>query len=170
MSFNHLPLATPTTLNLQYTLLSGQCFRWKRVADDTWRGVVGSYIVTMRNPDPTLLEWTTFPEADREGFNATLKDYFRLDSADLDELFEQWSVVKEPASSTPDINAAFAEAAVLRRGLRLIRQTPLECTFSFICSQNNNIKRISGMIDRFCTVRFPFFHKIALLPFSVLSY
>ncbi|RLN70993.1 hypothetical protein BBJ28_00002493 [Nothophytophthora sp. Chile5] len=33
------------------------------------------------------------------------------------------------------------------RGLRIIRQEPVECLFSFICSSNNNIARIQGMVD-----------------------
>lgn len=35
-------------------------------------------------------------------------------------------------------------------GLRLMRQPPLECLVSFLCSQNNNIPRIMLMISRLC--------------------
>eukprot|EP00644_Phytophthora_capsici_P003311 jgi/Phyca11/541825/estExt2_Genewise1Plus.C_PHYCAscaffold_70762 len=34
------------------------------------------------------------------------------------------------------------------RGMRIIRQDPVECLFSFICSSNNNIARIQGMVDK----------------------
>lgn len=40
-----------------------------------------------------------------------------------------------------------AEAA---KGLRLLRQDPEETIFSFIISQNNNIPRIKGIIERIC--------------------
>lgn len=33
-------------------------------------------------------------------------------------------------------------------GLRIVRQDPVECLFSFICSSNNNIQRIQQMIDK----------------------
>lgn len=37
--------------------------------------------------------------------------------------------------------------ARLLPGLRLLRQDPEECLFSFICSQNNHVRRITAMID-----------------------
>ena len=37
------------------------------------------------------------------------------------------------------------------RGARLLRQPPAECLFAFICSSNNNVKRIAGMVDRLCS-------------------
>lgn len=33
-------------------------------------------------------------------------------------------------------------------GMRVLRQDPLECLLSFICSSNNNVARIAGMIGR----------------------
>ena len=36
------------------------------------------------------------------------------------------------------------------RGARVLRQPPAECLFSFICSSNNNVKRIAGMVERLC--------------------
>lgn len=118
---------------------------------------MGSNIITLRQHDPSLLEWTSFPELDTADFALTLNDYFRLNSIDLDNSFSNWSTPKSKSTSGSDINVDFAKVGALRQGLRLIRQKPLECAFSFICSQNNNIKRISGMIDRFCTVRFDSF-------------
>lgn len=35
-------------------------------------------------------------------------------------------------------------------GVRLLRQDPVECLFSFICSSNNHISRIQGMVERLC--------------------
>ena len=33
----------------------------------------------------------------------------------------------------------------------MLRQDPTECLFQFICSSNNHISRIHGMVERLCT-------------------
>lgn len=38
----------------------------------------------------------------------------------------------------------------LRSGARMLRQDPVECLFQFICSSNNHISRIHGMVSRLC--------------------
>ena len=35
-------------------------------------------------------------------------------------------------------------------GARVLRQDPLECAFEFICSSNNHISRIHGMVETLC--------------------
>ena len=36
------------------------------------------------------------------------------------------------------------------KGIRQLRQDPVEALFTFICSSNNNISRISSMVERMC--------------------
>lgn len=55
-------------------------------------------------------------------------------------LTEVWESFK--ASDT-----RFAELATHLGGARVLRQDPLECLIQFICSSNNNIKRITMMVD-----------------------
>ena len=43
----------------------------------------------------------------------------------------------------------FAPIAKPLQGMRCLRQDPWECTLSFICSQNNNIKRITQLVAAF---------------------
>ncbi len=43
-----------------------------------------------------------------------------------------------------------AKACKAKSGIRILRQDPFEALISFIISQNNNIKRISGIVDRLC--------------------
>ena len=45
---------------------------------------------------------------------------------------------------------AIAKAAALGKGIRILNQNKAEALFSFIVSQNNNIPRIKGIIERLC--------------------
>ncbi len=47
-------------------------------------------------------------------------------------------------------NAFLARAAESGKGIRILRQDAEETLFSFIISQNNNIARIKGIIERLC--------------------
>ena len=39
---------------------------------------------------------------------------------------------------------------ILPEGARVLRQDPVECLFQFVCSSNNHISRIHGMVERLC--------------------
>ncbi|ROJ66264.1 N-glycosylase/DNA lyase [Anabarilius grahami] len=68
-----------------------------------------------------------------------LRDYFQLD-VKLGDLYRNWSTA----------DPHFKHTANIFTGVRLLRQDPVECLFSFICSSNNHISRIQGMVDRLC--------------------
>ena len=68
-----------------------------------------------------------------------MRDYFQVD-VDVEILFDQWK--------TNDPH--FAKVSDEFRGVRVLRQDPVENLFSFICSSNNNIPRISGMVEKLC--------------------
>ena len=59
----------------------------------------------------------------------------------LEVLYQTW------AASDP----LFAEVAEKYPGVRILRQDPVENVFSFICSANNHISRISSMVESLCT-------------------
>lgn len=69
-----------------------------------------------------------------------LKNYFQLDKVSLDDCYKRWS----------KIDPNFAKKAIHFQGIRMLRQDPWENLISFICSSNNNISRISQMIDKLC--------------------
>jgi N-glycosylase/DNA lyase len=68
-----------------------------------------------------------------------LKNYFQLDIP-LDPLYSHWSLVDEN----------FRKKSIQFKGLRVLRQDPIENVFCFICSSNNNIKRITQMVTKLC--------------------
>lgn len=66
-----------------------------------------------------------------------LSDYFYLHLS-LNDLYQQW------AESDP----IFKQKALHLKGIRMLRIDPVENLFSFICSSNNNIPRITQMIEK----------------------
>ncbi len=129
MVFQHI-----TDLDLRETLSCGQCFRWQEQKDGSFLGVVrGRTARALTDGDSLILEGAD--ENDR----AMWEDYFDLG---LD-----YRAVKRELSA---IHPILAEAAAYAPGIRLLRQEPFEALISFILSQNNNIKRITGIVQRLC--------------------
>ena len=74
-------------------------------------------------------------------YEATVRDYLQLDRANLTVLYKRWGCDDEN----------FRRVAADFSGVRILRQDPVENLFSFICSSNNNISRISSMVEKLCT-------------------
>lgn len=70
---------------------------------------------------------------------ALIKHYFNL-GPDLGQLYEQWA----------NADANFKKKAPKFTGVRILRQDAWEALIGFICSSNNNISRISGMVHNLC--------------------
>lgn len=69
-----------------------------------------------------------------------LKKYFQLD-INIKNLYKDWASKDE----------RFANLTVQDyRGIRMLYQDCVENAFSFICSSNNNISRISQMVEKLC--------------------
>ncbi|MBQ7015289.1 MAG: DNA-3-methyladenine glycosylase 2 family protein [Clostridia bacterium] len=120
-------------ISLKDTFDCGQCFRWG-FDGEGWVGVVGKRAVRCVQQD--------------NGFiieNATVEDVekFWIKYFDLEK---DYGKVVENFKDDSYLNAA----ADYGKGIRILRQEPLETIISFIISSNNNIKRIKGIIDRFC--------------------
>ncbi len=62
------------------------------------------------------------------------------------DLGRDYSAIEAAAMSNKQLAVCFPEA----HGIRVFNQEPFEALISFIISQNNNIKRISGIIARLC--------------------
>ncbi len=122
-------------LNLDETLDCGQCFRFVRQQDGSYRGIVRETLlhITALSTDSFLLEGTTLEEFENIWF-----DYFDL-GLDYEAL-----------------KARYREDETMRRalcyapGIRVLKQEPWEALCTFIISQNNNIPRIKGIVERFC--------------------
>ena len=121
-------------LDLRETLDCGQCFRWKEQADGSFEGVVRG-----RAASVTLCEGRLTVNGAEEADRAMWEDYF--------DLALDYGAVRERLSA---LHPEMAEAARYAPGIRILRQEPFEALITFIISQNNNIKRIAGIVDRLC--------------------
>ena len=125
-----------TSLDLGETLDCGQSFRWRDNGDGSFTGVAYEKLVTVSIRDKDLhLENTT-----EQDFEKIWRNYFDLD-LDYDSI----------RSSIGEIHPVLKEASAYAPGIRILRQEPWEALCTFIISQNNNIKRIKGIVDRLCT-------------------
>ncbi|XP_059484598.1 N-glycosylase/DNA lyase isoform X2 [Neocloeon triangulifer] len=136
-----------TDLNLKLVLNGGQCFRWKETEPGTWTGVIEDLVWQIRwgpSGDDQLefkVHGVKGPELDEFHLSKRLIQYLRLDTP-LQPLYEMWSRNDENFKKiVGDKNFA---------GVRILKQHPRENVFSFICSSNNNISRISSMVENLC--------------------
>lgn len=125
-----------TSLELGETLDCGQSFRWRDNGDGSFTGVAYEKLVTVTIQNGDLhIENTT-----EQDFEKIWRNYFDLD-LDYDSI----------RSSIGEIHPVLKEASAYAPGIRILRQEPWEALCTFIISQNNNIKRIKGIVDRLCT-------------------
>lgn len=120
--------------SLEEILDCGQCFRWDRVDDHTFRGVALGRACTVSQTGDTV----TFHGVSQDEVEALWLDYFDLtrDYSQVKAVLERDSVMRDAVAFTP--------------GMRVLRQPPWEALCSFIISANNNIKRIKGIVARLC--------------------
>lgn len=113
------------------TFFCGQCFRWKELENGSFSGIVAGKRITVTDNGAHI-------EIESDHTRKFLENYFDL-AADYSAYIAQFS-------ADPTLKAACERSP----GIRILRQEPFETLISFIISQNNNIPRISGIIDRLC--------------------
>lgn len=139
-------IVSEADLDLDETLDCGQAFRWKRIPSDYDCTYQGRFLNSELMVSQTKKGEFIFHDVSEDDFLGTWKDYFDFET-DYSELKRQFSEEK-----------TLSEACRFAGGIRLLRQNSWECLISFIISQNNNIPRIKGIIDRLCGMyggRFP---------------
>lgn len=121
-------------LDLDLTLDCGQAFRWVKNKDNSWSGVVkGVYLNISKNGDTVILRNTT-----KESYENIWKDYFDFEK----DYAEICNTLKQDKLIAPTVDEYY--------GIRILNQDSWEVLCSFVISQQNNIKRIKGIIDRLC--------------------
>ncbi|DBA76918.1 TPA: 8-oxoguanine glycosylase ogg1 [Trebouxia sp. C0004] len=133
--------AAPAELTLDFTLPTGQSFRWRQTGQAEFTGVVDNRVVKVQQT-PSDVRYQVIARGDSAACSedaAVLRNYFNLQAC-LEELSQEWS---SRDSRYKSLHSYFP-------GARVLRQDPVECLFEFICSSNNHISRIFGMVERLC--------------------
>ncbi|CAI6332125.1 unnamed protein product [Periconia digitata] len=160
--WHKLPI-TLKELCINTTLRCGQSFRWRKSAEDEWSCALHGRILSFRQDASHLHYRAIFPSmtsspslptppppnvpsatpsaafGDDDNTPALVNHYFNL-QPDLTQLYDQWAAS----------DANFRKKAPKFTGIRILRQDPWEALIGFICSSNNNISRISGMVHNLC--------------------
>ncbi|KAG7447921.1 DNA glycosylase [Guyanagaster necrorhizus] len=156
--FQALPLPL-VQLSLAAVLKCGQSFRWSilplpKPSDPTipaqeYRLCLRDRVVCLQQSQTALFYRSAFPEPQPSPTQLQLReaetllwlnDYFQL-NIDLPKLYDEWAAR----------DSVFSGVKERFGGIRMLRQDPWENLISFICSSNNNISRITKMVQSLCT-------------------
>jgi len=150
----------PSELRPSATLTTGQCFQWKAIANSAsnedqnsnkmnsssawgshkateWVGVLEDRVLNIKETsETTLVRVVHGPPND---IKEMLWAYFQL-KIPLTPLYQQWRL------ADPNWFDLLPQSSF--QGVRILQQDPVECLFSFLCSSNNNIPRITTMLAK----------------------
>lgn len=122
-------------LDLELTLDCGQAFRWVKEKDESFSGVAsGVYLNISKIGEDTFL----LKDTSENDFENIWRKYFDFDR-DYVKICE---TLKEDKLLASTIDEYY--------GIRILNQDSWEALCSFVISQQNNIKRIKGIIERLC--------------------
>lgn len=117
---------------------SGQCFRWERLPDGSYRILHGDlclYIERLGDKDYAL----SCSEAE---FTSVWHGYF--------DLTENYRAIR--GRIDPERDPFLFAAAEQEKGIRILRQSPWEMLITFIISQNRNIPAIRRSVEALCGI------------------
>lgn len=123
--------------DLAQTLDCGQCFRWQVLPGAEYHGIAMGRRLSITEQNGTVL----FHGVTAAEFEQVWVPYFDLDF--------NYAAVRDSFAA---LHPVLKQAAEFAPGIRLLQQDPWEALCSFIISQNNNIPRIKGIVERLCTL------------------
>ena len=126
-------LKMPLNFNLKQTLECGQCFRFTEDEEGVFCGVALGRNLKLKIEDEIL-----YINCEQDFADEYVSRYLNFD--------EDYDAINSILAEDKTLKSAIEYAG----GIRILRQEPWETLCSFIISQNNNIKRIAGIIDRLC--------------------
>lgn len=131
---NNLILMNTADFNLEHIFECGQCFRFNKVADNTYLGVAFGRALKISQEGSTVTLYDT-----------TERDFYDI-WFDFFDFSRDYGKIKAELSN----DSVLREAIKYGEGIRILKQDLWETIISFIISASNNIPRIKGIIERFC--------------------
>ncbi len=122
-------------MNLSETLLSGQCFRICELEDGSFDVILSDRVINVFQRGSYLFVNSN----NYDDLENVVINYFDL-NRNYSEIINNLKMN----------NLDFSDVLDKCSSYRILRQDPLEMLFSYIISQNNNVKRIMGSIELFC--------------------
>lgn len=133
-SKNGIILKGVECLSLPLTLDCGEAFRWVEQGDGSWSGAAYGKYLNIKEENSTFI----LKDTSLEDFENVWRNYFDLDR----DYAAICAKLKEDELVRETIDEYY--------GIRILNQEPWEALVSFVISQQNNIKRIKGIIKRLC--------------------
>lgn len=138
-ALSYVALRTDGQFDVGKTFDCGQCFRFDKVETSRheceYSGVAFGRAVSFASDGDMLYIYNSTAE----DYENLWKHYLGLDT--------DYALVDRDLTSRCE-SIAFSEAVAYGNGIRILNQEPYEAMISFIISQNNNIPRIKGIIER----------------------
>ena len=122
-------------INLYDTLFSGQCFRMNLESDGTFTIILSDRVVNIKEEGNFLILDSN-----------NLEDLDLIVSRYLD-LGRDYNSINEEICKKSDV---LSDNIHLCDGYRILNQNKFEMFITYIISQNNNVKRIIGSVDKLC--------------------
>lgn len=118
--------------NLKYTLECGQCFRWSKISDNEYVGVIEDRVLRIKQEGEKLFIFSN----KKENLKEVVMRYFDLekDYAALENTIKK-------------IDKNIYKSLEYSCGIHILNQPLFETIISYIISANNNIKRISRSVN-----------------------
>ncbi len=138
LSWDDLPADSlpirPGDLDLEHTLTCGQAFRWSQSQSGDWQGIFGgtAWSIRQRSAGIEFKSWPARPAS-------ALADYLRME-------FDLPAWDREMAGRDRYLDSARTEF----RGLRLLKQDPLEVALTFCISAGNTFAAIVESAELMC--------------------
>lgn len=122
--------------NLSKTADSGQCFRFNRITDNTYRTVSQNHVLTIKELGENSYELS----CDKDEFESFWRNYFDLETS--------YKSIRKMVT-----NDSFLTECISRgEGIRILNQDKWEMLISFIISQRKSIPAIKTSVERLCAL------------------